>query len=668
VYGTDVAPTSAVRVGERGLLVDGQEVPVYSGAVHYWRLERERWPLILDQVQALGFDVVETYVPWSVHETAPGEFDWGSRDPRKDVAAFMDLCEQRGLRLIVRPGPHINAELTDFGFPEWVLLDPQVQARTALNTIHLDAAWGLHPPRPFPVPSYASEAFYTAVGGWFDAVCPLIARHLAPAGCVVAVQSDNETCYLFFDQPYATDYGVDSLRLYRAFLAEQYGSIQRLNDAYGTAHASFETVEPPRDGPIARRQDGAWHFDWVAYKEYQVRWSVARCARMLRERGLDSVPIFHDVAFQYRTPIDIARMEEDPDIDWVGLNLYRPPWEHRPLADRARFLAGSTRLPFVPELGAGLWSHHPVTPVTAEHEFVTLSALMYGIKAFSFYMLVERERWQGSPITRHGNQRPDHAPFYRRLSDFLRRYEFWRFFRAPRALVLLNYDLGRFAAANSRLNYGHADLLGLPAALFHDTPDLGFRCDVHGESLSHDAHTWPGRVMALLEERCVDYDLSDTHLGSQRLARYPLVFAQSCDFMDARDQRRLLEYARAGGQLIVGPSAPYLGGHFEPCDVLAQSIRGTGIDALRATVERLAPTAEFRADDGRLEVIPHHSGEHTLLFISNPAPHELRTVLRFAGECTFDSAWREARRIRARDELAVHLPGYTVQIWDVTRD
>ena len=27
---------------------------------------------------------------------------------------------------------------------------------------------------------------------------------------------------------------------------------------------------------------------------------------------------------------------------------------------------------------------------------------MNGIKAFNFYMLVERERWQGSPITRHG--------------------------------------------------------------------------------------------------------------------------------------------------------------------------------------------------------------------------------------------------------------------------
>src|SRR5690349_818369 len=149
-----------VRVGERGLLVGDEEVPVYSGAVHYWRLERDQWGHILDQVQQLGFNMIETYIPWSVHEIAPGVFDWGTSDPRKDVEAFCQLCEARGLYLLVRPGPLINAELTDFGFPEWVLLDPDVQARTAVGSLHLDAAWGFHPPRPFPVPSYASPAFY----------------------------------------------------------------------------------------------------------------------------------------------------------------------------------------------------------------------------------------------------------------------------------------------------------------------------------------------------------------------------------------------------------------------------------------------------------------------------------------------------------------------------
>ena len=195
-----------VTLTHHGLEIAGKAVPVYSGSVHYWRLERALWPKILDRVRELGFGMIETYIPWSVHETAPGVHDWGQIDDRKDIDAFMSLCEARGLWLMVRPGPLINAEMTDFGYPEWVLLDPAVQARSAGGSLHLDAAWGLHPPRPFPVPSYASEAFFQAVGGWFDAICPVIDRHLAPDGCVVAVQSDNETTYLFHDKPYATDY------------------------------------------------------------------------------------------------------------------------------------------------------------------------------------------------------------------------------------------------------------------------------------------------------------------------------------------------------------------------------------------------------------------------------------------------------------------------------
>ena len=82
------------------------------------------------------------------------------------------------------------------------------------------------------MPSYAGEAFYAYVAGWYDAICPIIARHLAPDGCVVAVQSDNETCYLFHDQTYATDYSPASLALYREHLAAQYGDIATLNAAY----------------------------------------------------------------------------------------------------------------------------------------------------------------------------------------------------------------------------------------------------------------------------------------------------------------------------------------------------------------------------------------------------------------------------------------------------
>jgi beta-galactosidase len=666
-----------VTLTSHGLQIDGREVPVYSGSVHYWRLERERWPLILDQVAALGFGMVETYIPWSIHETSPGVYDWGQVDSRKDFEAFMRLCEERGLWLLVRPGPLINAELTDFGFPEWVLLDERVQARTALGSLHLDAAWGLHPPRPFPVPSYASEAFYGYVAGWLDIVCPLLARHLAPRGCVVAVQSDNETCYMFHDQPYATDYSDDSLALYRRFLAERYSDIAALNTAYSSCYDKFSAIEPPRDCEVVTRADLPWHLDWVAYKEYQITWSVARIARMLRERGLADVPIFHDVAFQYYTPLDIAALEAEPDVDWVGMNLYANKEDYHGASARMRYLAGATKLPFVPEFGCGLWSHHQRTFMPDEHEFITLSALMHGLKAINFYMLVERERWQGSPITRHGTLRPDYAPFYARLSDFLRRYPLWSFERERAALLLLNYDLGRYVALASTLNYAHTDLYGLPAALFEVDLDLGLCRDPRVEASLVTPESWLATLGRGLAARGLDYDLADTHAGAERLARYPLLALQSVDFLDQRDQYRLLDYVKLGGHLLLGPELPTLDPALQPCRVLAAHLDAPGTvqvgcgrltwaatQSLDTLLDELALDAPFRCAHSAVELAIHHGGSVTLLFAANPTDTPITSQFLFEGRRTLTPVWGDGPALGGEGAIEVILPAYSVAIWD----
>lgn len=668
-----------VELTSHGLEIDGKLVPVYSGTVHYWRLERERWPYILDQVKALGFEMVETYIPWAIHETAPGVFDWGAIDDRKDVEAFMRLCEAKGLWLIVRPGPLINAELTDFGFPEWVLLDPDVQAKTAGGTIHFDAAWGLHPPRPFPVPSYASETFYRAVGGWFDAICPIIARHLAPNGCIVTVQSDNESCYLFHDQPYATDYSDSSLKLYRSFLADKYNSVQTLSEVYGTAYASFEDVDPPRDCGVEGAQELPLHLDWLAYKEFQIRYGIARIAQMLRERGITGVPLFHDIAWQMVTPLDVSRMEDNPDIDWVGMNLYCNKEDYATVARRMRFLAGATKLPFVPEFGCGLWSHHKKTFMPEEHEFVTLSAYMNGVKAVNFYMLVERERWQGSPITRHGDYRPDYAEFYREFGAFLRRYPLWEFERERGALLMLNYDLSRHTKMLTTLNVGHADLLGLPREAFELDVNFGFRADIRREA-SFDRHdSWLRRAADALAADGIVFDLADTHIDPQRLDRYPAVYLQSVDFMDPIDQSNLLNYVEDGGRLVIGPEMPAFDPFLRQSEVFARfldqpgrtdvgngELIWAGSDDLDAIASELSPSPEYRLEYGPADLAILRRGEQVLIFLANPTAAPVETVVLFDGRRTFISVWRSNESIETDGRFAGELAPYTVRIFEVT--
>ena len=91
---------------------------LYAGAVHYWRLQRDKWGPILDEVKRMGFTAISIYIPWEVHEVGRGEFSFADE---KDIDAFLTLVEQRDLDIVVRPGPQINSELTWFGYPLRIL-------------------------------------------------------------------------------------------------------------------------------------------------------------------------------------------------------------------------------------------------------------------------------------------------------------------------------------------------------------------------------------------------------------------------------------------------------------------------------------------------------------------------------------------------------------------
>jgi beta-galactosidase len=346
-----------------------------------------------------------------------------------------------------------------------------------------------------------------------------------------------------------------------------------------------------------------------------------------------------------------------------------------------RFLAGATRLPFVPEFGSGLWSHHARTTMADEQELITLTALMHGLKAINFYMLVERDRWQGCPITRHGTLRPDYASFFERLLAFLHRYQFWSFERQTQALVLLNYDLGRYAAMASTMHYAHADLYGLPRELFQVDLDLGFRWDVQAEADDRSTHNWLGTVLQTLKQQRTDYDLADTHLPLERLQRYPLICMPCADFMDAADQQRLLEYVHAGGHLVLGPGVPYLDPALRPSEALALHVKEPGEVAfgqgritwarqheVEQTLQQALPAIVFSCDAAEVEINLLKKGDETLLFAANPAAMCIDTQVQFAGAKSFHQAWGKGEAAVEGDTLALKLEPYSIQIWEVAHD
>lgn len=157
---------------------------VLSGEVHYFRLDRADWADRLDAAVDAGLTAVATYIPWLVHETRDGSLDvTGRTRPELDVGAFLDLCAERGLGVIARPGPFVMAELKHEGLGQRLFREHPEVVPPGWDGARPDAT----------VVDYLHPAYLAACREWYDAVLPVLAaRTSSRGGPVVAVQLDNE--------------------------------------------------------------------------------------------------------------------------------------------------------------------------------------------------------------------------------------------------------------------------------------------------------------------------------------------------------------------------------------------------------------------------------------------------------------------------------------------
>ena len=98
--------------------LDGEEFTIISGAMHYFRIPREYWKDRLLKLRECGFNTVETYTCWNLHEPLEGKFNFSGM---LDLEAYIDIARELGLYVILRPGPYICAEWEMGGLPAWLL-------------------------------------------------------------------------------------------------------------------------------------------------------------------------------------------------------------------------------------------------------------------------------------------------------------------------------------------------------------------------------------------------------------------------------------------------------------------------------------------------------------------------------------------------------------------
>jgi beta-galactosidase len=110
----------------KSFYLDGEPFAVHAGAIHYWRVVPEYWEDRLKKLRACGFNTVETYTCWNLHERREGEFDFSGN---LDVVRFIEIAESLGLKVIIRPGPYICAEFDFGGLPSWLLAQDNMSIR-----------------------------------------------------------------------------------------------------------------------------------------------------------------------------------------------------------------------------------------------------------------------------------------------------------------------------------------------------------------------------------------------------------------------------------------------------------------------------------------------------------------------------------------------------------
>lgn len=146
-------------------VLDGKPFKILSGAIHYFRVQPGGWYHSLYNLKALGFNTVETYVPWNLHEAKEGQFDFSGI---LDLEKFLETAQSLGLYAIVRPSPYICAEWELGGLPAW-LLTKDVRIRSS------------------------DPDFLKYVSAYYAELLPRLAKHqLDQGGNILMFQIENE--------------------------------------------------------------------------------------------------------------------------------------------------------------------------------------------------------------------------------------------------------------------------------------------------------------------------------------------------------------------------------------------------------------------------------------------------------------------------------------------
>lgn len=418
-------PSPRVEVKGNHLVVDGTPQPQLFGAeVQYFRLRggygpnvpRERvlalWNRALDFFVAAKMNAISFYIPWDFHEYAEGKFDFtGTADedgdgvpdyPSRDLITFFKLIEEHGItRIMVRPGPYINAEWGFLGFGAIPLWFHQKYPNS-----HMRTPYG----QRTRLYDYHNQDFLRHSTQWFKVLKEkVLEERMGPGKPIIFLQLDNETNYQW-QSIYNHDFSLPSIKRYQSFLKNFYqDDIGKLNEAHHRKWERWSQIQPPLFQGRNNAEDQAWY----QFADNTIYTYLTKIRRAWEGLGLWEPQVLFTLAESYNAPTHgiLPHFVWRNAKDMTGLmtvNLYPKTYEEaeKPLlnfpfkadldvksADEANDSYFGSRQEWVmgPEIQGGWWKGIEISSESRQQTYLTV--LGHGLKSFFIYYFNEGQNW-----------------------------------------------------------------------------------------------------------------------------------------------------------------------------------------------------------------------------------------------------------------------------------
>lgn len=561
-----------VEFSGKRYVIDGEPVTIAGGTLQFFRVPADSWKDRLLKMREAGLNTVDTYVAWNWHEPEKGSFDFtGETHPQRNLIGFLELADELGFYVIIRPGPYICGEWRNGGIPDW-LIDEHSEI----------LAKGPNGPLPrdiyYPPITYLHPTYLEAVEEWYNAVFPVIRKYLyTNGGPIISVSIDDEPSYwetIF--QPFLTDYNEIITKpggLWERWLEENY-ALEDLRRRYKGDFRDYSEIKVPTSfsEPLPKLID--WHhFKLWMINEY-VRWIYERMKREFDVPISILDPYLLQVAWRHF--FNYMREHNMKIHVWTEFwySFYRSSDFKEDKLGHIYYKTGIYRYHVrkvgTPPLSIETQSSlaHTIDPTEAELLYSILPPL--GIPNINYYLFVGGENPKGyeshngvtwdvySPVGLDGSKRP-HFRVIKALSETMTSAE-----------GLADAELKPKVAVGLYEPYEALSLWGYEG--LEESTDLN-------EYVLGERGLFT--LLAMSNTPFDAVDLEDVTLDE--LLSYEQLWVYSLDFMSREVQDKLVEFVVRGGNLVILPMLPRYDENMEPYSSLKDFL---GVEVERANARR----------------------------------------------------------------------------------